>query len=145
MDFNPRSLAGATVIDCKRLEAKEFQSTLPCGSDLMAIILLVRSLLFQSTLPCGSDNFQRLSMQITIRFQSTLPCGSDHVEQDHTNLLHRFQSTLPCGSDFIPANNGRTAINFNPRSLAGATDRSHVYKTTFNISIHAPLRERPRI
>ena len=33
-NFNPRSLTGATaILDCNRLAAKEFQSTLPYGSD----------------------------------------------------------------------------------------------------------------
>ena len=36
-------------------QANLFQSTLPCGSDVIALINSSRAPLFQSTLPCGSD------------------------------------------------------------------------------------------
>ena len=55
-------------------------------------------------------------------FQSTLPCGSDCMMTKLCCSIIRFQSTLPCGSD-------------------------RVYFTEYiitKISIHAPLRERPR-
>ena len=55
-----------------------------------------------------------------------------------------FQSTPPCGGD--PPDYGKTCIcgNFNPRPLAGATKVVGVYRPSGNISIHAPLRGRPR-
>ena len=55
-----------------------------------------------------------------------------------------FNPRSLAGATFPRINCYSVHPNFNPRSLAGATDRSHVYKTTFNISIHAPLRERPQ-
>ena len=83
---------------------------------------------------------------LVIKFQSTLPCGSDQqlgpvVErlQDisiHAPLRERqklrqqllkkklFQSTLPCGSDTRGTEKTRCQENFNPRSLAGATEKS---------------------
>ena len=54
-NFNPRSLAGAT----------------------MNMDYLINLLLFQSTLPCGSDHFGFLFRNVYSLFQSTLPCGSD--------------------------------------------------------------------
>ena len=75
--FNPRSLAGATSDGSPADDAQgisihapsrerrpgaphsivplPFQSTLPRGSDLRSLHLLIRHLLFQSTLPRGSD------------------------------------------------------------------------------------------
>ena len=55
----------------------------------------------------------------------------------------QFQSTLPCGSDLLLPLFFYLLNDFNPRSLAGATYFSHVFHLLFNISIHAPLRERP--
>ena len=40
------------------------------------------------------------------------------------------------------AGSGYVGSNFNPRSLAGATDLKQAYTIGYNISIHAPLRER---
>ena len=119
--FNPRSLAGATMSEfftptgfCISIHAplrerprqslylcftSQFQSTLPCGSDLLRPLYFVCDIQrFQSTLPCGSDLYldtffffvpisihaplrERLRMTLALLlgliFQSTLPCGSD--------------------------------------------------------------------
>ena len=60
----------------------------------------------------------------------------------HATSAGKFQSTLPCGSDDNIYGHLFDGLNFNPRSLAGAT----IYAITMNffslISIHAPLRER---
>ena len=58
-------------------------------------------------------------------------------------VLPVFQSTLPCGSDSLRNNININTINFNPRSLAGATHPLTAYQLHQSISIHAPLRERP--
>ena len=75
-------------------------------------------------------------------FQSTLPCGSDLRANRSRNAAARFQSTLPCGSDPIARTVTAGNINFNPRSLAGATGWAFGSEDIFLISIHAPLRER---
>ena len=54
-----------------------------------------------------------------------------------------FQSTLPCGSDLSFPRRFRASQHFNPRSLAGATKYGDVDSIPVEISIHAPLRERP--
>ena len=163
--FNPRSLAGATSDGSPADDAQgisihapsrerrpgaphsivplPFQSTLPRGSDLRSLHLLIRHLLFQSTLPRGSDVTSRLeelglkpiSIHAPLRerrpeflgshssmiFQSTLPRGSDGVSRARWQWTTIFQSTLPRGSD----------VKF------------HFLHLINNISIHAPSRERP--
>ena len=60
-------------------------------------------------------------------------------------IFKPFQSTLPCGSDALPkAPAIAPAIDFNPRSLAGATAKAAIIDCKRLISIHAPLRERPQ-
>ena len=87
------------VIDCKRLEAKEFQSTLPRGSDINSVSKQTNDVEFQSTLPRGSDG--------TIRREYRPPEISIHAPS-------RERRSLPLvGPSF--------ASYFNPRSLAGAT------------------------
>ena len=121
---------------------QQFQSTLPCGSDMYATDSPFIRFIFQSTLPCGSDNIKFLTIILNFSFQSTLPCGSDrenpvwcqiykisihaplrerHIVYITNTNLYQFQSTLPCGSDFTV-----------PLELSD-----------YSISIHAPLRERP--
>ena len=124
-----------------------FQSTLPCGSDfkvkppviwvsisihaplrerLNAIMHLLSPLAFQSTLPCGSD-YRGYCKRVQ---SSGISIHAPLRERLRTNFqirnTGRFQSTLPCGSDnnikFLPI----TKINFNPRSLAGATLRNQL-------------------
>ena len=97
--FNPRSLAGATLVTMEKL--------LNCR--------------FQSTLPCGSDRRQKVMRHLTISFQSTLPCGSDFNFLRCSLTASKFQSTLPCGSDHSSSSSEKQPIYFNPRSLAGAT------------------------
>ena len=120
----------------------KFQSTLPCGSDTVVLSASLRPLLFQSTLPCGSDWQVLFQRHPVTRFQSTLPCGSDDNLPCHFVTAGRFQSTLPCGSDSITRRGNAESSNFNPRSLAGATQPDTAAQQQQTISIHAPLRER---
>ena len=53
-----------------------------------------------------------------------------------------FQSTLPRGSDSSDLPGNVFPKNFNPRSLAGATDCKVFFTSDIIISIHAPSRER---
>ena len=75
-------------------------------------------------------------------FQSTLPRGSDFSTEKHLHIYIIFQSTLPRGSDAIQQLLFRLLYNFNPRSLAGATDTYGGMMAKTAISIHAPSRER---
>ena len=54
-----------------------------------------------------------------------------------------FQSTLPHGSDLKMLLFMAKAMNFNPRSLTGATTELNIKYLAIIISIHAPSRERP--
>ena len=60
-------------------------------------------------------------------------------------LITIFQSTLPYGSDGCKVSLRRNAIDFNPRSLTGATININAINSFNRISIHAPLRERRTI
>ena len=77
--FNPRSLAGATLITPLFILFVLFQSTLPCGSDSRRPGIGAGWFEFQSTLPCGSDLLAPMVAVMASVFQSTLPCGSDYV------------------------------------------------------------------
>ena len=99
--------------------------------------------LFQSTLPYGSDViFRGMKDDRQREFQSTLPYGSDDESRATPAELTQFQSTLPYGSDTGIDFKQCSRCNFNPRSLTGATRRAEYIGKKFNISIHAPLRER---
>ena len=56
--------------------------------------------------------------------------------------LYKFQSTLPHGSDKAIFRAASCFIDFNPRSLTGATQVENMCGTDYLISIHAPSRER---
>ena len=64
IDFNPRSLAGATVIVLDEIDKFPFQSTLPCGSDMPGRMPLQLWIVFQSTLPCGSDGYRVMQWDV---------------------------------------------------------------------------------
>ena len=100
MYFNPRSLAGATIFRGMKDD---------------------RQREFQSTLPRGSDQQQQMQAQMELEFQSTLPRGSDKTAGVQANQLLKFQSTLPRGSDLLGGILPAYPKYFNPRSLAGAT------------------------
>ena len=54
-DFNPRPHAGATEQPGEGCTELRFQSTPPCGGDLLALAICVNPTKFQSTPPCGGD------------------------------------------------------------------------------------------
>ena len=56
-----------------------------------------------------------------IEFQSTLPHGSDLFGFLFRSDCSLFQSTLPHGSDVNQCFAAINDLNFNPRSLTGAT------------------------
>ena len=120
VNFNPRSLTGATenLVQARNLTP------------------------FQSTLPHGSDRATWLHKSVIYIFQSTLPHGSDSITILITCAECQFQSTLPHGSDPLQAALFLRHIHFNPRSLTGATYILSYFKDAKIISIHAPSRER---
>ena len=163
-DFNPRSLAGATLTQAAMNGLVEaFQSTLPRGSDKHSLCIVRTAVQFQSTLPRGSD-FDRigltksryyfnprslagatkatniiLALQL---FQSTLPRGSDSKGRKVCKACVVFQSTLPrgsdCGSVFLADKHNK----FQSTLPRGSDARTMMTSRHRLISIHAPSRER---
>ena len=73
--------------------------------------------------PSRERQLAALQKKSQIIFQSTLPRGSDSNTNKQRLARVLFQSTLPRGSDDQSVITLRGNINFNPRSLAGATDK----------------------
>ena len=124
-----------------------FQSTLPHGSDFLSLALLLSTEPFQSTLPHGSDIFKLGFVTINGAISIHAPSRERRQGIDHKAQQQQFQSTLPHGSDLCNRIDIHHAtMNFNPRSLTGATRCYIAYTDIFKaISIHAPSRERPRL
>ncbi len=117
---------------------------------------------FQSTLPRGSDRkhtFKFAECVISIH----APSRERQYSRLKNNLTELFQSTLPRGSDTSSGFFFCPEVDFNPRSLAGATWSINlitcrkIFQSTLprgsdhimlfiimygSISIHAPSRER---
>ena len=83
-----------------------------------------------------------LAVVLVTRFQSTLPRGSDYKIPDY--YLKLFISIhAPSRERHQHPRSAQVCINFNPRSLAGATGNTIINGVEVDISIHAPSRERP--
>ena len=122
-NFNPRSLAGATIDARGGTRYTEFQSTLPRGSDSNIVKRDTRQSNFNPRSLAGATALIRDIINTSV-FQSTLPRGSDfacnlytstsdisiHAPSRERRLCFRFRLVLPW--------------HFNPRSLAGATSKS---------------------
>ena len=119
-DFNPRPLAGATMIHKPSCVVSGFQSTPPCGGDWPCVgkILISRKISIHA--PLRGRLAGALFLVAGIVFQSTPPCGGDGV------------------AGFLWV----VVRNFNPRPLAGATKPAPACPYCGYISIHAPLRGR---
>ena len=63
---------------------------------------------------------------------------------DFVKTIFQFQSTPPCGGDPNATYTARITYYFNPRPLAGATASGINTQVAKLISIHAPLRGRPK-
>ena len=141
LNFNPRSLAGATERGPEVVSAATFQSTLPRGSDLQRCCADARRKNFNPRSLAGATNYQ-----LDIYRQNLISIHAPSRERHITNL-----SII------------NVSLNFNPRSLAGATPARQAEKVMSkfqstlprgsdqclgcrldkaNISIHAPSRER---
>ena len=140
--FNPRSLAGATLVQSYRHSRYIFQSTLPRGSDKITTMRKEITIGFQSTLPRGSD--------VSAHDEASDPLISIHAPsrerpygQSFSKVGERFQSTLPRGSD-----RHQQQLQQQIQISIHAPSRERHHKLIFValssiISIHAPSRERP--
>ena len=75
--FNPRSLAGATIIGLINVATRAFQSTLPCGSDIYLLNSSTKLSYFNPRSLAGATTGFFVKIANLNEFQSTLPCGSD--------------------------------------------------------------------
>ena len=142
--FNPRTLAGATVIG-KVLNK-------PVGISIHAPLRVRRVMTqgmndiskFQSTHPCGCDATLSDNKLYFVYFNPRTLAGATRIKPSHS-IVPAFQSTHPCGCDYCPHCGQKLWWHFNPRTLAGATGFSKATYWTKEISIHAPLRVRRAI
>ena len=119
-DFNPRSLAGATSYFQYYLESAEnFNPRSLAGATAAAPAKCFPSR-FQSTLPRGSDSYIYASLRDT-GISIHAPSRERPLLEQNGYIKFAFQSTLPRGSDHGASKWRIAVINFNPRSLAGAT------------------------
>ena len=143
MDFNPRSLAGATK--CRTLDAlclAYFNPRSLAGATVALSMVLLPFPHFNPRSLAGATPIS--SLYLTLLFISIhaplrerpgryLRCLAAIAISIHAPLRERptnpvmlvpssvFQSTLPCGSDFFKSLGIFLFSDFNPRSLAGAT------------------------
>ena len=119
-----------------------FQSTLPCGSDVRSTCMSFwywyfnpRSLTWATKVWICFCYIRLISIHAPSRewldavfdnyfaaiFQSTLPRGSDKARERHFCYQINFNPRSLAGATFTGKLTIRNKINFNPRSLAGAT------------------------
>ena len=122
-NFNPRSLAGATLdADCDSL-----------GTEL-----------FQSTLPRGSDSTFWTTVFVVIYFNPRSLAGATGIIKSHPSQ-DKISIHAPSRERLDGCLNAVDKVNFNPRSLAGATIDFCIVASLVIISIHAPSRERQSV
>ena len=163
LNFNPRSLAGATRSPAIKwyhriisIHAPLRERRLHCRHDYSCRCISIHAPLrerrkaqsyrhsryiFQSTLPCGSDAQINPFIIYEPYFNPrSLAGATDTSEQSpHDN---QFQSTLPCGSDQGQVRVLIGSTEFQSTLPCGSDVLNFLYVSNFAISIHAPLRER---
>ena len=140
----------------------------PLRERLVASSSEPKRLRFQSTLPYGSDASPSCTALCSDQaFQSTLPHGGDHVldflydgqgsisihapsrERPRTLQNQRSYSSISIHAPLRERQKRHyelaRRVNFNPRSLTGATITLIWCPISLFISIHAPSRERHKI
>ena len=109
----------------------------------MSIFFYCWILVFQSTLPHGSD----LNNELTKAKIKTISIHAPSRERRQTlfddNIVTNISIRAPSRERLKFSNWLILQWDFNPRSLTGATEKSHIMSTDLKISIHAPSRERP--
>ena len=97
--FNPRSLAGATLYTVHTLtSAWHFNPRSLAGATRISCANANRTAKFQSTLPRGSDPYDRVIM-VDNDISIHAPSRERPLKSATNTLTARFQSTLPRGSD----------------------------------------------
>ena len=143
---------------------KTFQSTPPCGGDLICFSCWRLTPDFNPRplagatprlviTPSSSRDFNpRPLAGATLRFRRAwevryisihAPLRGRQIQGSGLEKAERFQSTPPCGGDRSFIISSSNPPYFNPRPLAGATKQRRVLVRARYISIHAPLRGRP--
>ena len=144
MNFNPRSLAGATSIFKSIAQAQVFQSTLPRGSDTIVLPIVPADLPLSIHAPSRERHKVYLLMHPTAHFNPRSLAGA-------TLILIRFfvhfviSIHAPSRERLCLSPAARAKMDFNPRSLAGATHEVGNRVLIVAISIHAPSRERRQL
>ena len=123
INFNPRSLTGATYgIPAYGYAGNDFNPRSLTGATQLLRLNLFRMADFNPRSLTGATSCCLFCKRSHCLFQSTLPHGSDLICKAKESRYWTFQSTLPHGSDPPPTlTNSRDTLNFNPRSLTGAT------------------------
>ena len=141
--FNPRSLAGATAWPAYELQLEQHFNprSLAGATDLYwpTFAFLGISIL------APSRERQKLAAMKAIFGQiSILAPSRERLCLAMAQVIYKlFQFSLPRGSDLLWFTYRHTKLDFNPRSLAGATDSCAYVARYVTISILAPSRERP--
>ena len=142
-NFNPRSLAGATLqvdvaamVDVISIHAPSRERRLLRRFDYSIYGHFNPRSLAGATL---MRNINIKSVGISIHAPSR---ERRRPVRNSLQPYRSFQSTLPRGSDGWQFSYSAPAQHFNPRSLAGATEMSQKEFDEYVISIHAPSRER---
>ena len=89
LNFNPRSLTGATALSTSKLRVCTFQSTFPHGSDA-ASEMSADGKIISIHAPSRERHMDNSLTSNVIAFQSTLPHGSDYC----TCVQHRRYQTI---------------------------------------------------
>ena len=142
LNFNPRSLAGATKQPTTEASCESISIHAPSRERLWPTSANLSRAEFQSTLPRGSDCASAPSRPRPGIFQSTLPRGSDFSKIIFWHALSNFNPRSLAGATYGNSSRLWRCADFNPRSLAGATKEHCRFPVILPISIHAPSRER---
>ena len=143
--FNPRSLAGATNLAKEVRKGQNISIHAPSRERLSFLFFFTAHTKISIHAPSRERLSRLKKARRVLEFQSTLPRGSDGAGDGYryaqaisihapsrerpcldSAVFHAgaFQSTLPRGSDAYSNALSCRIINFNPRSLAGATTSS---------------------
>ena len=121
-NFNPRSLAGATERNAAKDPGMAISIHAPSRERPFSLAKLHTATIFQSTLPRGSDTITSGARCPAHNISIHAPSRERLLLAILCRVKSKFQSTLPRGSDRQDCYYRlRSAGNFNPRSLAGAT------------------------
>ena len=146
LNFNPRSLTGATIrfFLCPAVSVISIHAPSrerPFGSRNLAPVIL-----FQSTLPHGSDNILCRLWQAVKLISIHAPSRERPVFSIVIAATLLFQSTLPHGSDVVRLCASGRIVTISIH--APSRERPPLPPPTYTvrvISIHAPSRERPSV